>query len=50
MKDADSASEKCMMLLAQIAVKRHKFPSNPLLADPYTVGNVSKNIGDTKIT
>ncbi len=42
--------ERCMTLSAQIAVKRHKFPSNPQRVNQYTAENVTRNIGDIEIT
>ena len=48
--DAASGSGRCMTLFAPIAVKRHRFLSNPLRVDLYTVEIVSRNIGGIKFT
>ncbi len=50
MNDVTLDNDKCMMSLARIVVKRHKFLSNPMEVDLYTAGNVTRNTGDTKIT
>ena len=50
MKEEVSASDKCMMLLARIAVKRRRFPSNLPKEDQYIAENVIKSIEDNEIS
>ena len=50
MKAVVSDRDRCMMLLVQIAVKKHKFLLNPLKVNLYIAENVSRNIGHIKFT
>ena len=50
MSDVVPGRDRCMTSPAQIAVKRRRFLSNPPRVDPYTAGNVSRNINGIKFT